>query len=351
MPIPSVSVVVPNYNHANYLSQCLKAILDQSVKPQEIIIIDDASTDNSVEVISKFAKQDSSVKLILNEKNLGTELTCVKGLEFATGDYIIFAGADDYLLPGFFEQSLRLLAKYPEAGICSALCRRINGNGDYIDTVPETPYVANTPCYISPEKMRFNMLNTNTWEVMVSTVLYNRQLLNKAKAYSLDAGKYIDVFSATLMALNYGACFIPKELGVFRVLSDSCSAKARDEPKVFLEYVKPMWTLMQTTYADKFPPEIRKVFKRRDLYTYGAMSLSKLDESQGKFLEDLAISFDEPTFLDRMFFFGTRLLGKAQIWITKGYLFLRLRRIDLGILIRVFHRCKRRQLKPSDRPQ
>ena len=71
MPLPSVSVILPNYNHAPYLSQCLNAILDQSVKPKEVIVIDDASTDNSVDVISEFAEQNSSIKLILNRENMG----------------------------------------------------------------------------------------------------------------------------------------------------------------------------------------------------------------------------------------------------------------------------------------
>jgi len=137
MFLPSLSVVLSNYNHAKYLPRALEALFNQSVKPQQIIIIDDGSTDNSVDVISGFIKQDPSVEFILNEKNLGIFISIIKGLEKATCDYIYFAGADDYLLPGFFEKSLKLLAKHPQAGFCSSLSRRATESGDYLDTVPD----------------------------------------------------------------------------------------------------------------------------------------------------------------------------------------------------------------------
>lgn len=341
MHIPSVSVILPNYNHAKYLPQSLKAILDQSVKPQEVIIIDDASTDNSVDIISRFAKHDSSIQLILNKKNLGVELSNLKGLEQATGDYVVFAAADDYFLPGFFEQSLCLLAKYPEAGICSALSRRINGNGDYVDTVPEAPYISNTPCYTSPEKMRKLVFEKDNWSIMPQTTLFNRQLIIEAKAFTLDSGRYQDGFAVMLMALNYGSCFIPKELGVFRVLPGAGSWQARHDPKAHFQDVAPMFKLMETTYADKFPPKIRRTIERRHLYTYGSMALDQLSKSQKDFLKDMNVSLGNSNLMDHLFFFATRWINTAQFVLTKGYLYWRLRHINFQILRRVMSRLRK----------
>ena len=103
MSLPSVSVILPNFNHAHYLPQALKATLDQSVKPKEIIVIDDGSTDNSVDVISGFAKDNPSIKLTVNEKNLGVIPSSFIGFQQATGDYMLWSGADDYLLPDFHD--------------------------------------------------------------------------------------------------------------------------------------------------------------------------------------------------------------------------------------------------------
>lgn len=342
MSLASVSVILPNYNHAHYLSQSLKSILGQSVRAKEVIVIDDASTDNSVDVISKFTKQHSSIKLILNQKNMGAQPSNLKGLELATGDYIVFAAADDYLLPGIFELSLELLAKYPQAGICSALLRRINENDDYLDTAPEYPYISRYPNFVPPEKMLEYMLNRDNWSVCSSTTLFNRKMALECKAFEAASGLFMDSFAVTVLALNYGACFIPQELAVHRVLPNAESAKARFDPKGHLQQVAPMWKLMETTFADRFPPEFRKTLKQRHLYQYGAMATNQLSKSLEAFLEEIKVSLDNPTLIDRLFDHGARVLIRIQLLLTKAYLFFRLRKINIDVLLRAIYRIRHR---------
>src|SRR5882724_6618778 len=119
---PSLTVVVPNYNHAKYLDQSLPSILKQSFQPLEVLVLDDASTDNSVEVIRRIAAQNPLVRLVQNEKNLGVMPNLNKGLELARGDYVFIGSADDLVLPGLFEASLRLLAQHPRAGLSCTVC-------------------------------------------------------------------------------------------------------------------------------------------------------------------------------------------------------------------------------------
>ncbi len=113
-----LSIVLLNYNHARYIGEALQAILGQSYKPWEVIIVDDASTDNSIDVIEKFIRRDPTVRLLKNEHNMGVERSANRGLEYASGDYIFSAAADDKILPGLFEKSIRMLALYPQAGLC-----------------------------------------------------------------------------------------------------------------------------------------------------------------------------------------------------------------------------------------
>lgn len=344
MELPTLSVILPNYNHSQYLPECLKAILDQSEKAKEVIVIDDASTDNSVEIIKSFAEKDASIKLISNENNLGNILTNLKGLEHATGDYVLLAAVDDYLLPGFFESSLKLLAKHPQAGLCSALSQRVNENGDYLDTVPKPPYLSNHSTYIPPERIQHIVKFDKTLPVMPSVALFNRKLAIEIKAFSTDSGRYIDGFAVMLMALNHGVCFIPQEYGVYRVLPESGGAKSRQEPKAHLQDVTPMWKLMETTYANRFPYEIRQSIKKGHLYTYGAMALNQLNESQEKFFKDMQVSLENPSWIDRLFLSGTQWLDKFQFLITKGFLYLRLRGISFNALIRIKDKYKNRTI-------
>lgn len=340
MPLPSVSVILPNYNQAYYLPQCLRAILSQSVKPKELIIIDDKSTDNSVDIILELASQEPIIKVVLNEQNIGAFPSTLKACEQATGDYLFFQAADDYLLPGFFEKTLMLLEKYPQAGLCSSLSRRINQNEDYIDTVPEAPYISELACYKSPQMMQNIMLKHNNWGIMPSTALFNRKMVAESRALTLEAGGYADAFLMTLLSIKHGVCFLPEELAVFRLLPGSFSAKARTQPDDFLKLVSPMWRLMETTYTDQFPPELRKSLIRGNLYTYGNMSLNQINKAQGVFLADLKVSLKEPNLIDKFFLFGILLFGEAQFWITKFYLFLRLRRVSGDLVIRVLHRLR-----------
>jgi len=95
---PSVSVIIPNYNYAEYLDLRIKTVLNQSVQPKEVIILDDASTDESMDVINAYASYtDIDIKIIPNDENSGSVFKqWKKGLAEVTGDLIWIAESDDY---------------------------------------------------------------------------------------------------------------------------------------------------------------------------------------------------------------------------------------------------------------
>ncbi len=99
------SCLINNYNYAEFLSEAIDSALNQTVKFDEIIIVDDASTDNSAEVIAKFT-QVANVKSILKEKNQGQLSSFNEGFLAATGDIIFFLDADDIYEPQYLETAL-----------------------------------------------------------------------------------------------------------------------------------------------------------------------------------------------------------------------------------------------------
>ncbi|MEH2075718.1 MAG: glycosyltransferase family A protein, partial [Nostoc sp.] len=99
------SCLINNYNYAEFLSEAIDSALNQTIKFDEIIIVDDASTDNSVEVITKFT-QLANVKSILKEKNQGQLSSFNEGFLAATGDIIFFLDADDIYEPQYLETTL-----------------------------------------------------------------------------------------------------------------------------------------------------------------------------------------------------------------------------------------------------
>lgn len=91
-----VSIIVPVYNSEKFLEEAIKSILEQTYKNWELILINDASTDESINIIKKFAKEDKRITYIELEKNSGTAVARNKGIEKATGKYIAFLDSDDW---------------------------------------------------------------------------------------------------------------------------------------------------------------------------------------------------------------------------------------------------------------
>lgn len=90
-----ISVVVPVYNCEEYLEQCIKSVLNQTIKDLEIICIDDGSTDSSLRILQKFAAEDSRV-VLLQQENQGAGIARNRGMRIARGKYLTFLDADDY---------------------------------------------------------------------------------------------------------------------------------------------------------------------------------------------------------------------------------------------------------------
>ncbi len=91
-----VSIIIPVYNVENYLRQCLDSIVDQTLKQIEIICVNDGSTDNSLQILEEYAKQDERIKII-NQKNMGPAAARKIGLNNAQGEFIAFVDSDDWI--------------------------------------------------------------------------------------------------------------------------------------------------------------------------------------------------------------------------------------------------------------
>lgn len=104
----TISVIVPVFNVAGYLPQCVDSILSQDYGNLEVILIDDGSTDGSGEICDRYAALDSRVRVI-HQKNGGAAAAKNAGLRLATGEYLAFADSDDYLEPDAYGFLMKVL--------------------------------------------------------------------------------------------------------------------------------------------------------------------------------------------------------------------------------------------------
>jgi glycosyltransferase involved in cell wall biosynthesis len=132
---PLVSVILPVYNSDKYLSDAIHSILAQTYNNFELIIINDHSTDQSMELVRTFSEKDSRIRVIQNPENIGISKSLNKGLEISKGVYIARMDADDISFPDRLEKQVNYLQKSPEVGVLSAGLIIINEFGVNGDTI------------------------------------------------------------------------------------------------------------------------------------------------------------------------------------------------------------------------
>ena len=248
----TLSVIMANYNHSRFIEEALDAILSQSYRPTEVIVVDDCSPDNSVEVIERFVQRDPIVRLYRNERNRGVAYSAERALSLASGDYIYSAAADDRVLPGLFEASMKQLAEHPGAALC---CSDPAFFDDETGAVVEDRYRwSDKPRYFSPEELA---------EVISGSYIAGHTTVTKRSAVA-EAGLlpelnwHCDWFMTHAMAFRYGICYVPEPMAMMRRQAESYSASRKRDP---IQQTETLGSLLRVVtslpYRDVLPYFVR----------------------------------------------------------------------------------------------
>jgi glycosyltransferase involved in cell wall biosynthesis len=143
MDLPLVSVIMPAYNAAPYIRDAVNSILEQQLKNLELIVIDDASTDETANLLASFT--DPRMVIHRNEENKGIVFSRNRGIALAKGKYIAILDSDDVALPDRLEKQVAFLEARPDHGACGSFYRVIDTNGKLLTSVtlpiePEDTY-------------------------------------------------------------------------------------------------------------------------------------------------------------------------------------------------------------------
>lgn len=133
MAFPIVSIIIPNYNYARYLDERFHSILDQTVTDYEVIFLDDASTDNSMQLArEKYGQYISQMEV--NTKNSGNPFVqWNKGVRLSRGEYVWIAEADDFCAPNFLERMLSVMRCNSSVGLAYCNTLPVGGDGAILD--------------------------------------------------------------------------------------------------------------------------------------------------------------------------------------------------------------------------
>ena len=128
-----VTVLVAAYNAEKYLEACLDSLTAQTLKDIQIVCIDDASTDSTLQILQRYAAKDSRIQILQRSENAGQAVARNMGIQVADGDYITMLDADDWLSADALEKAVDILDQDPETG--SVLLQLV-----YVNGTEETPY-------------------------------------------------------------------------------------------------------------------------------------------------------------------------------------------------------------------
>lgn len=130
MKQPLVSVVIPNYNYAPYLRETIDSVLSQSYAPIEVVVVDDGSTDNSLEVLRAYGR---SIKVI-QQRNQGVSAARNLGVQESSGEYVAFLDADDVWLPTKVEKQVARFQSDADLGLVHVGLQEVSLQGDVLRT-------------------------------------------------------------------------------------------------------------------------------------------------------------------------------------------------------------------------
>ena len=166
---PDISVIIPFYNVEEYIVECLESVIAQKGVKTEIIMVDDASTDSSVDIVKGFMRKHKNISLY-HEDGKGPSAARNLGVKYAKGRYIAFLDADDMLRKGIYARMIKAAEHY-DAQICICNAARFDQNGKLASKLHEKVFREYKPCTHITETHNL-IYDTTTWNKIIDRNFY-----------------------------------------------------------------------------------------------------------------------------------------------------------------------------------
>ena len=209
---PCVSVVIPVYNSAKFLSEAIDSIVNQTLQDIEIICVYDKSNDESLEILQQYAQKDNRVRVIINEEKKGIGYALNLGLDAAKGKYIARMDADDISVLTRLKKQFDFMEKHKDIGVCGSFIKKF---GDVNRTVH---------CPVDSEEIKVNMIFNCC--MMHPTVMFNKDMLEKYNLRYNDEYRVCEDYDMWVRCIRYFKFYnIPEPLLNYREHCENISKK------------------------------------------------------------------------------------------------------------------------------
>src|SRR4030067_1213515 len=229
---PCVSVCIPTYNWGKYIRECIESILSQTYTDFEILIVDDKSDDETIEIVEELGRREKRIRIVRNQQNLGLVKNWNRCLEVAKGEWIKFVFQDDFIMPDCIEELLKCCI----GGPLFAVCRRniifekkyeiLKKNYKWIENI-NIENIFNGKSFITPENFRstcikyynINFIGEPTAVILHKSIFKTLGTFNTYLTHLCDWEFWLRV------GIYQGFTYVPKTLATFRVHEDGTSSK------------------------------------------------------------------------------------------------------------------------------
>lgn len=299
----AVSVIIPNYNHANYLRQRIESVLNQTFRDFEIIILDDCSTDESVQIIESYKDRPEISHVLINNQNSGSTFRqWERGIEHARGEWIWIAESDDWCEPLFLES----LLKDPDPKVAIAFCQSkiINEEGKVIaETTWEKPIEKiQGKSFVLKHMLLGNQIQN------ASMCIFRKKYYESVSAEYRNYKFAGDWLLWIQIAMQGDVVIIAPQYNYFRKHAVNVSGRAYREGLGYYEFFKILGNFVNDNILDDYQrkkmllhkfyqllndKEIEKVYKN-DLYNKFRVKLGRIQSYFYKFKNFIVKKFKTP---------------------------------------------------------
>jgi len=212
---PIISVLMPVFNGEKYLKKSIDSIVNQTFKNFELIIINDGSSDNTLNIVNSYS--DNRIRIINNKKNIGIVRSLNKGISTTRGKYIARLDSDDLSNLDRLQKQLFFLENNFDFGLVGSWVEVINENGKSLDL---------WKINLSSEEIYYNLIFYNC--IIHSSVMFRKEILKKIGLYREECALVEDYDLWNRISKNYKIFIISEFLVKFRVFPESLSMKNKD---------------------------------------------------------------------------------------------------------------------------
>jgi glycosyltransferase involved in cell wall biosynthesis len=238
-----VSVCIPTFNQAAFIKQSIISSYNQTVKPFEIIVFDDSSTDGTSEVLQSLLVEIPSLKVFTQPNNTGIARNVDACLRAATGEFIVRLDSDDYLFPTYIEKLTKLLIDNPEAGYAHASVQEVDQHGNYLKL---RQLARKSGFQNSDEALK---ASAKGFRVAANILTFRKSALIKAGYIATSTNFAEDYYLVCSIAANgFGNVYSTETLACYRVWVDIGKIRQRRKLDEIIGYRKLFTEVLEPAY-------------------------------------------------------------------------------------------------------